>query len=323
MMNAGMMLIKCSDWGKSFLQAVYDARKFDKARALDQSALQEHLDNLPKAELDQHVKIVPKHAINVYPEEYRPGDFLMHFAGKLYEATEPGLVAIATQFDILSGVDDIEDIRAFFRGRRLLNYYSGTCPVGKGHRQSECKPNDSRRILLNESLGSMSYPNRYRHVGLRYYWLHDWKDKYDVPEWNIKRKALPIPESAPAGREMPPVPVGARHEEVDLPHVVAKGGVVGLGKGGRKEDGGDDSDLHEDDQKQGVPEVDHEAEMGKQVEPEKNVLKGNNGDDRNDDGEGRGSSWGWWIGVWGVGGAITVGGLLILRRRRRKLSKIQ
>lgn len=322
MMNAGMMLIKCSNWTKSFLQTVYDARKFDKARALDQSALQEHLDNLPKAELDQHVKIVPKYAINVYAEEYRPGDFLMHFAGKLYEATEPGLVAIATQFDILSGVGDIEDIRAFFRGRRLLNYYSGTCPVAKGHRQSECKPNDSRRILLNESLGSMSYPNRYRHVGLRYYWLGDWKDKYDVPGWDIKRKALPIPESAPAERDMPPVPVGARHEEVDLPVKMVKGEVVGLGKD-KKKVGGDENDLHEDDRKQGMPEVDHEAEMGKQMEVEKNAINGDNLDDRNDTGEDYDSSWGRWIGGVGVGGAVVAGGLWIARRRRRKLSKIQ
>lgn len=322
MMNAGMLLMKCSDWTKSFLQTVYDARQFDRARALDQSAFQEHLDNLTKAELDQHVKIVPKYAMNVYTEEYQPGDFLIHFAGKLYEATEPGLVAIATQFDILSGVDDIEDVRAFFRGRRLLNYYSGVCPVGKGHRQSECKPNDPRRILLNESLGSMSYPNRYRHVGLRYYWLGNWKDKYDVPGWNVKRKTLPIPESAPVGEEMPPVPVGAEHEEFDLPHIVAKGGVVGLGGEQRKE--GEvrvvESDLHEDDRKQGVPEVDHDTGMGKQIEAEGNKWKL---DDVDDDGEDEDSTWSWWVGVLSVGSVVVGGGLLALKRKRKKSSKIQ
>ena len=33
-------------------------------------------------------------------------------------------------------------------------------------------------------------PNRYRHVGLRYFWLGNWKDKYDVPGWNVFKKPL-------------------------------------------------------------------------------------------------------------------------------------
>lgn len=218
MLNAGMLFVKCSPWAKTFMGRVYDARKFDHARALDQSALQEHLDNLTSTELRAHVKIVPKYAMDVYTEEYRPGDFLLHFAGKLYEATEPGLVAIANQFDILSMVDDVEDIEAFFRGTHLLNYYSGTCDVTRGGNQNECKPEDPRRITLNETLGSMSFPNRYRHVGLRYYWLGNWKDKYDVPGWDKFR--LPLVLSSRGNNidhQHPPIPPSAHHEGAEKP----------------------------------------------------------------------------------------------------------
>lgn len=192
MLNAGMLLIKCSQWALTFLKNVYDARRFDSARALDQSALQEFIDHLSEVDRRAHIKVIPKHAMDVYTEEYRPGDFLMHFAGKLYEATEPGLFAIANQYDILSTVDDVEDIEAFFRGRHVLNYYSGTCKLNFHEKQRDCPPDDPRRISLNESLGSMSYPNRYRHVGLRYYWLGTWRDKYDVPGWNQFEKPLTI-----------------------------------------------------------------------------------------------------------------------------------
>ncbi|KAI0565015.1 hypothetical protein FGB62_22g517 [Gracilaria domingensis] len=185
-----------TDWTKGFLNMVYNARKFDNERALDQSSFQEHIDNLTQSEREEHIKVVPKHAMNVYLEEYRPGDFLIHMAGKLYEATENGLYAIANQLDILSMVEDIEDVKAFFRNPAFLNFYSGVCPVKIGERQNSCKPGDDRRLFLNESLGSMSYPNRYRHVGLRYYWLGDWKDKYDVEGWNVKKKALRVRNGA-------------------------------------------------------------------------------------------------------------------------------
>ncbi len=195
MLNAGMLLIKCTPWTEQFLTTVYNARKFDKARALDQSAFQSHLDDLKKhhvAEFASHVKVVPKYAMNVYLEEYRPGDFLMHMAGKLYEATEPGLWAIAQQFDVLSTVDDVNDIKAFFATRFLLNYYSGTCDRRNGPNQ--CPTDDGRRIRLKEALDRMSTPKRYRHVALRYYFFpKGWNDPYDIPGWNIKKKQLPTP----------------------------------------------------------------------------------------------------------------------------------
>lgn len=193
MLNAGMLFMKCSEWTDAFLTKVYDAREFDKARALDQSSFQSHLDHLPPAELAAHVKVLPKHAMNVYLEEYRPGDFLLHMAGKLYEATEAGLWAIAQQFDVLSRVDDVRDVASFFSTVHVLNYYSGTCNRNVRPHEHACSPNDDRRIRLREPLGSMSTPDRYRHVGLRYYWMPNWKDKYDVPGWNNKKVAIPLP----------------------------------------------------------------------------------------------------------------------------------
>lgn len=187
MINAGMILFKCSDWTQKFLQRVYDARQFDNARALDQSAFQHFFDTEP--DMKSHLKNLPKHAMNVYTEEYQPGDFLLHMAGKLYEATTTGTNALAHQFDLLSMIDDYEDVAAFFRGPYLLNFYSGICNETdtRYEQLSDCKPEDPRRIQLEEPLIHMSSPNRYRHVGLRYYWLHRWTDKYDIKGWNDNR----------------------------------------------------------------------------------------------------------------------------------------
>lgn len=185
MINAGVMLLKCSAWTRSFLGRVYGAREFDSARALDQSALQHFFDT--EEGTKEHVKFVPKKAINVYVEEFRAGDFLLHMAGKLYEATTEGAIAIAQQFDVLSFVEDVEDVEAFFRGQYVLNYYSGIC-ADKETADSECAPTDERRLRLKEALGSMSMPKRYRHVGLRYYWMPDWRDEYDKEGWNEGRK---------------------------------------------------------------------------------------------------------------------------------------
>lgn len=186
MINAGVFLVKCSDWSRQFLKRVYEAREFDRARALDQSAFQHFFDT--EEGIGEHVKYVPKHAINVYVEEYRAGDFLLHMAGKLYEATTRGAIALAHQFDVLSMVEDVEDVDAFFRGLYVLNRYAGVCN-GVRH-DSECSPTDERRMKLKEPLGSMSAPKRYRHVALRYYWMPDWTDAYDTEGWNAGRKVF-------------------------------------------------------------------------------------------------------------------------------------
>lgn len=125
--------------------------------------------------------------MNVYTEEYRPGDFLLHMAGKLYEASTPGAIALIRQFDTLSLADDVKDIEAFFATPYVLNAFSGTCVLGDG--PGECLPEDRRRLKLPEPMAAMSFPNRYRHVGERYYWLTNWTDVYDVPGWNDGRVA--------------------------------------------------------------------------------------------------------------------------------------
>lgn len=184
MLNAGVLLFKCSKWTQTFLERVYAAREFDEARALDQSAFQHFLDTEPNS--NSRVKRIPKYSINVYAEEYQPGDFLLHMAGKLYEMTTAGATAVAHQFDVLSTIDDITDIESFFQGQYFLTSYSGVCDITiQG--SNDCPPEDSRRIKLKEPLLAMSAPNRYRHVGLRYYWLQDWKDIYDVHGWNNDR----------------------------------------------------------------------------------------------------------------------------------------
>jgi hypothetical protein len=221
MLQAGVILFKCSPWTIEFVKKVYGDREFDKARALDQSALESYINGMSAAERDAHVKAIPKHAFNVYPEEYRPGDFLVHMAGKLYEATEPGLWAIANQLDIFSAVDNFEDIAAFFDTRYLLNYYSGVCPVKPGERQSGCNPDDERRIRLKEPLSAMASPNRYHHVALRYHFLQRWIDKYDIPGWNDNRRKI-IPVSSTIDEPVLPPPAFVEEPAVDGNHIVHK-----------------------------------------------------------------------------------------------------
>lgn len=181
MINAGVMLFRCSPWNKAFLQRVYDARQYEKAHALDQSAFNDFFEKDKDAK--GHVKHVPKWLINVYTEEYRPGDFIVHFAGKLYEATPEGISAIARQFDVLSRIDDIEKVSSFFTTPYLLNYYSGTCVMGSPEEDPnrDCKPDDPRRLKLPESLGSFSTPNRYRQLEFRNPRMAGWTDPNDTP----------------------------------------------------------------------------------------------------------------------------------------------
>lgn len=180
MVNAGVILLRCSPWNIEFMNKLYEARSYDKALALDQSAFNDYL---AKPDVKPHVKHVPKWLINVYTEEYRPGDFILHFAGKLYEATPWGIGDIARQFDVLSRVDDAEKISHFFNTRYLLNYFSGTCVMGdpKSDPNRDCDPHDERRLRLPEPLISFSYPNRYRQLEYRNPRLKNWKDPYDVP----------------------------------------------------------------------------------------------------------------------------------------------
>lgn len=180
MINAGVLLLRCSPWNIEFMKSVYEARNYDNAPALDQSAFN---DFISPEHVKPHIKHVPKWLINVYTEEYRPGDFIVHFAGKLYEATPWGIGDIARQFDVLSRVDNVEKISHFFNTRYLLNYYSGTCVMGdpKSDPNRDCDPLDKRRLKLKEPLISFSYPNRYRQLEYRNPNIKDWKDPNDNP----------------------------------------------------------------------------------------------------------------------------------------------
>jgi galactosyl transferase GMA12/MNN10 family len=180
MINAGVLLLRCSPWNVAFLERVYEAREYDHANALDQSALNNFFKD---PEVAAHVKHVPKWLINVYTEEYIPGDFIVHFAGKLYEATPMGISAIARQFDVLSRVDDVGKISTFFSTPYMLGSFSGTCVMGtpENDPNRECKPDDPRRLKLPEPLGSFSSPNRYRQLEYRSPKFAGWKDPNDVP----------------------------------------------------------------------------------------------------------------------------------------------
>lgn len=125
-----------------------------------------------------------------------PGDFIVHFAGKLYEATPTGIAAIARQVDVLSRVDDVEKVASFFNTRYMLGYYSGTCVMGNEQEDPNrtCLPDDERRLKLDEPLGSFSSPNRYRQLEYRNPLKKDWVDVNDVPgrtDIVIRRVALP------------------------------------------------------------------------------------------------------------------------------------
>lgn len=195
MINAGVLLLRCSDWNIKLLQKLYDTRSYDKALALDQSAFN---DFMQQPDIKPHIKHVPKWLINVYTEEYNPGDFIVHFAGKLYEATPWGISDIARQFDVLSRVDDDEKINHFFNTRYMLNYFSGTCVMGddKKDPNRDCNPHDPRRMRLPEPLGAFSHPNRYRQLQYRAPRFKDWKDPNDIPGATDIKKPRVIPDSA-------------------------------------------------------------------------------------------------------------------------------
>lgn len=218
MINAGMILFKCSPWTEKFLKQVYEASEFDDARALDQSAFQHFIDELPDAA--SHIGYAPKHRINTYPEEYRPGDFLVHMAGKLYEATTAGANAIAHQFDVLSMVDDVRDVDAFFKSQYLLSKYSGVC-TREGVHDSACKPSDPDRLKLDEPLAAMSSPNRYRHVGMRYHWLGDWKDIYDTADWDSNRQIF-APNGSATYSLLNAVPADKKEAEDDDDYLIQR-----------------------------------------------------------------------------------------------------
>ena len=53
-------------------------------------------------------------------QEYRPGDYIVHLAGKLYAAGMKGCLALTRQFDALSILDSLPHIDSFFNDKHLL-----------------------------------------------------------------------------------------------------------------------------------------------------------------------------------------------------------
>eukprot|EP00168_Porphyra_purpurea_P014880 TRINITY_DN4395_c0_g1_i1.p2 TRINITY_DN4395_c0_g1~~TRINITY_DN4395_c0_g1_i1.p2 ORF type:complete len:177 (-),score=63.47 TRINITY_DN4395_c0_g1_i1:287-817(-) len=99
MVQAGVFLVKCSEWGLALLAAAEEDRQFDRASALDQSALQAVLDGhvqLPGAAgatpVSAHVRWLPKRVLDVYAEEYVPGDFFGPLCGQVVRGHRGGVV---------------------------------------------------------------------------------------------------------------------------------------------------------------------------------------------------------------------------------------
>lgn len=110
-----------------------------------------------------------KESLAVYPEEWQVGDAMLSFEEKTKEIEEDGVLALATQYDILGRMDDIENVHAFFRTQYVLNRFSGVCDRGGKDlegRDTDCEATDDKRLRLEEPIGWMSKP-RYRHVKLR------------------------------------------------------------------------------------------------------------------------------------------------------------
>lgn len=110
-----------------------------------------------------------KESLAIYPEEWQVGDVMLSFEEKQKEIEEEGVIALATQYDILGRIDDIENVHAFFRTQYVLNRFSGVCDRGGDDlegRDTDCEATDDRRIRLDEPIGWMSKP-RYKHLELK------------------------------------------------------------------------------------------------------------------------------------------------------------
>ncbi|GAQ84960.1 hypothetical protein KFL_002140140 [Klebsormidium nitens] len=167
--NSGVFFLKCSAWARDFLQRAYNAREHDNNWQLgpDQAAILQALEAPGSAE---KVKYVAKHACNVYPEEYRPGDYIVHLAGKLYAAGMKGCLALTRQFDALSILDSLPHIDSFFNDKHLL-----TLPGNQFKDGFENLP----ELELARPLIDISYPDRYWHIRRMFPHLQDWYDHYD------------------------------------------------------------------------------------------------------------------------------------------------
>ncbi len=93
MINSGVFMIRASNWGLHFLNAVWHSNSTDIYMIQDwkdQAALKHAIDTLPHVK--EHIQYVPMKVMNSYPPldyfkgsdcyyKYQPGDFIVHFVG--------------------------------------------------------------------------------------------------------------------------------------------------------------------------------------------------------------------------------------------------
>lgn len=82
--NSGEFLIKNCQWSKNFLDTVYRHTECINHEWWEQMAIIKELDN---EKFKPQIKILPQRALNARAKdgthcEYKPGDFIIHFAGK-------------------------------------------------------------------------------------------------------------------------------------------------------------------------------------------------------------------------------------------------
>jgi hypothetical protein len=78
-LNTGQFLVRNTAWSADFLAEVYAQIQFVDHPWWEQAALAQVLERQPHSAW--HVAYIDQRRLNAYPSNYRPGDFLIHFAG--------------------------------------------------------------------------------------------------------------------------------------------------------------------------------------------------------------------------------------------------
>jgi ADP-heptose:LPS heptosyltransferase len=108
-MNAGIFLIRYSDWSLRFLECTYflgecyaDPDGFNPL--WEQSTFKHLIVHFP--EVEQHVKILPQAAMNSDPGTYQDGDFVLHLAGVPNDKRLQSLASL--EFNMRAGAGALE-----------------------------------------------------------------------------------------------------------------------------------------------------------------------------------------------------------------------
>ncbi|KAF9345348.1 hypothetical protein BGX26_003252 [Mortierella sp. AD094] len=79
MLNAGVMLIKNTDWSRRFFNEVQTKVDWNRKSSYEQAAIWEVM-NEPKWSSGVYLYNGNDHIMNTFPKQYREGDFIIHFA---------------------------------------------------------------------------------------------------------------------------------------------------------------------------------------------------------------------------------------------------